>query len=207
MSIAEKHTILNTEKIPQVYEAKQKAFWKSFATSLINIKGEVYCRYSFAGFGWNKDTFNPSVTISPNDARYMFNISNVTSVNGSQVDFTQSGEMRDVFYSCTLLETLEFKLGTSGEGRVKKTFNDNSFALCAKLTNLSIIGTIEESGINLKDCTSLSKQSIINVVTALSESTSGLSITLPESVVNSALTTEEWGELEGSRTNWLISLK
>jgi hypothetical protein len=74
------------------------------------------------------------------------------------------------------------------------------------LEELYCEGTLDITGLNLKDSTKLNKASIESIISVLSTTTTGLSITLSKTAVNNAFTTDEWNALIGTRTNWTISL-
>jgi hypothetical protein len=91
-----------------------------------------------------------------------------------------------------------------------------TFGNCKALENLKITGTIGQNNFNVSSSTKLSKASIVSIVNALSTTTSGLSITLSKTAVNSAFatttggtdgsTSAEWTALVATRSNWTISL-
>ena len=80
--------------------------------------------------------------------------------------------------------------------------------------NITIEGTIGKSGFNISPCTKLSGQSIVSIIEALSDTTSGLTVTLSQTAVDNMAfpivgnkgTYNSWTDLEQSRTNWTISL-
>ena len=80
--------------------------------------------------------------------------------------------------------------------------------------NITIEGTIGKSGFNISPCTKLSGQSIVSIIEALSDTTSGLTVTLSQTAVDNMAfpivgnkgTYNSWTDLEQSKTNWTISL-
>lgn len=202
MAIAEKLTTI-AENTPRVYEAgksdEHKAFWDEY--NLNGNRGNY--RYAFAGYGWTDTNFKPPETIFPQDARYMFQNSSIAHIDETQVDFTNAAEMRDAFNGCTSLVGLRLKISGS------KTFNASMFTNCGALTNLVVIGTIQNNNFNLQYSTALTKASIASVIDALSSTTSGLAITLSKTAVNNAFggtESQEWLELIAPKKNWTISL-
>lgn len=165
MSVADKYTTLNTEKIPQVYEAGKHDEYIDFWNEVSNGGTRTAWRYAFAGYGWTGKNFNPPETICPLDARYMFQNSAVTSIDETQVDFTNTTEMRDAFNSCESLVSLRLKI--SGN----KTFNANTFTGCEALTNLTIIGTIESNNFNVQWSENLTHDSLLSILNALVDKT------------------------------------
>ncbi len=113
------------------------------------------------------------------------------------------------FYGyCTRLHTVE---GFYVHENV--TFANNVFSSCGELQNLTVIGTIGQSGLNVQWSTKLSKASIKSVMTALSTTTSGLTVTFSKTAVNNAFGIDvddpetypegsEWYELRNSKSNW-----
>lgn len=115
----------------------------------------------------------------------------------------------DLFNGCRSLEdagTINF------EGIFYAT---RTFAGCIALKEIRIVGTIEIS-LDFKDSTLLSKESIASIVNALSQTTSGLTITFSKTAVNNAFginvdnpsTYPEGSEfyvLRNSRNNWTFN--
>ena len=77
-------------------------------------------------------------------------------------------------------------------------------------------GNTIASSLDMKSCTLLSKASITSIINALSSTTSGLTVTLSKTAVNTAFETEsggadgstsqEWLALATTKSNWTISL-
>lgn len=92
----------------------------------------------------------------------------------------------------------------------------NAFSNMPNLKNIVIEGAIGQNGVNLSASTQLSEASITSFVNALLESASGKSITFSLTAVNNAFetspgmadgsTSEEWGTLIATKSNWTISL-
>lgn len=84
------------------------------------------------------------------------------------------------------------------------------------LENLTITGTIGQNGFSVAQSTKLSRASIISIINALSDTTTALTVTLSKTAVDKAFETSpqasdgsqsaEWTALEGTKTNWTISL-
>jgi hypothetical protein len=116
-------------------------------------------------------------------------------------------------YSCNKLMTIE-KVILKSDG--SQTFTDYSFGQNSALEEIRFEGVIGKAGFNMKWSTKLSHDSIVSIVNALSTTTSGLSITLSKTAVNSAFatttggtdgsTSAEWTALVATRSNWTISL-
>lgn len=112
------------------------------------------------------------------------------------LDFSNAGELSKegvyyVFAECRNLETIDKII-------VKDTFKyAGAFNNCVSLENLTIEGTIGQSGLNLQWSTRLSRASIESVITHLSKETSGLTVTFSKVAVDKAFETSE-GANDGS---------
>ena len=71
------------------------------------------------------------------------------------------------------------------------------------VTDDSVIG---QNGFDVRWSTKLSKVSIISIINALSDATTGKTITFSQTAKESAFTDEEWATLIGTKPNWTISL-
>ena len=131
----------------------------------------------------------------------------------SDIDFSIFTDWRYFSYynnRNTLVEKLKYSDTSNG------TNFGNMFNGCSRLTNLTITGSINVSGMDLKAATKLSKASITSVVSALSASASGKSITFSKTAIGSAFETssgaadgsasDEWLNLIATKSNWIISL-
>lgn len=96
------------------------------------------------------------------------------------------------------------------------TFTQNTFNGSDNLESLTIEGVLATNGLNLHWSTKLSHDSIVSIINALSTTTSGLTVTLSKTAVNTAFetsvgagdgsTSSEWLNLIATRNNWTISL-
>lgn len=85
----------------------------------------------------------------------------------------------------------------------------SAFANCNALEEIRIAGVIEQNEFDIHWSTKLSKASITSIIAHLSTTTSGLSVTLSKTAVETAFgstTSTEWTTLIGTRSNWTISL-
>jgi hypothetical protein len=196
-----------------------------------NIKD---CNRLFCGLGWTDDTFKPKHPIKPsgNTSAYMMfsrcGISDAFRKNSIEIDFSNvTGSNSEIFANCWNLiyvPTLDFSKCSiitnlfsydSNLVTVEKiifssnTRIDTCFTSCDALENLIIEGTIGQNGFNVQWSTKLSKASIISIINALSTTTSGLSVTLSKTAVETAFgstESEEWIALINTRSNWTINL-
>ena len=145
-----------------------------------------------------------------------FDLKAMTTDRGVAFDTSQATRMNSTFIqsgignippldlsSCTSLAQTFMSL-QSGYYATKEIILNNLRESCAfdrtfegakYIERLMITGTIGQNGFNVKDCTKLSKASITSIVNALSPSTSGLTVTLSKTAVESAFVTTE-GEAE-----------
>jgi hypothetical protein len=84
------------------------------------------------------------------------------------------------------------------------------------LVDVVFEGTIATGGLDMRSCNKLSKASIISIMEALSTTTTGLTVTLSRTAVDTAFAAEgetsggiyreEWGNYVLARPNWTIAL-
>lgn len=142
------------------------------------------------------------VTLDFSTCKYMdstFKNAYVTTI--PLVDCTAATSLDNTFRSC-LAKTIAIKV------KAANTYT-GTFDMCSRLVNLTVEGEIGQGGLCLDACP-LSKESIISVINALSDTTDGLEIELSEDAVYDAFTDgvddEEWVGLVESKSNWTITL-
>ena len=143
------------------------------------------------------------------DVTYMFAVANITHV--PVIDASSSRWVDAIFYNSGIVDVEKLILKSDGS----QTLGD-AFKWCYYLKNIVIEGTIGQNGLNFQWASELSKNSIYSVITHLSTTTSGLSITLSLEAVNKAFetglnyndgaTSEEFMALRRAYTNWSINL-
>lgn len=215
-------------------------FWTAYHTNTEMANG----RHRFYGWEINEKTFRPQKDFTVTDFYRMFRgttgefdlvelcekrgvkmVLKAATINSSMEVFGSSSVVRigevdlsvgtgnywqGTFERCTKLHTIE-KLVLS-----EKVYPLSMFTSCFQLQNLTIEGTIGENGFNVQWSTKLSKASITSIINALSETTSGLTVTLSKTAVNNAFginvdDATTWGEgteyytLRHSKDNWSIS--
>ena len=164
-------------------------------------------QYAFAYnrfFNGEVDAYNPKYDIKVYD--------NVTSAGANM--FAQSTRLTDtkvaiyankysivtMFSGCTRLKNIR-KLVLQ-----ETTALTSAFTNCTALEELNIEGVIGQSGFDVHWSTLLNKTSIESIINALSSTTNDLTVTLSQTAVNNAFTSEEWEALEATKPNWTISL-
>jgi hypothetical protein len=98
----------------------------------------------------------------------------------------------------------------------RETFSySNMFARCSKLEQIRFEGNIVNN-ISFSACTKLSKDSIISIMSALSDTATGMKVTFSQLAVDIAFQTNEgdgdgstsveWENLCATKPNWTIAL-
>lgn len=200
----------------EVYEAGKQAeydaFWDVFQA---NGNRKVYY-YAFngvyGGIGWNDKIYNPKYEINctgqADAGAYCLFVHNSVLTDTKVPIDVRGNVMRETFYGCTSLKRIPLLKVNA------QTTWILSFGSCRELEDLTIEGTIGQSGLDLHWSTKLSKASIISVMNALSTTTSGLSIILPKTAVDREFEegdrlgsdSQEWEEILQNHSNWTISL-
>ena len=201
MSIAEKlQTIAENEQ--RVYEAGKQAEYDRFWDAYQKNGTEMNYQCSFAHGRFTDETYNP---------KYPINV--LQSTTGMDM----------AFYNCGLTD-LKVPIYAGKVKRLSQTFDTsptlvtipllqigeqctfyNPFLNCQNLKNITIEGTIGQTGLSFQWCP-LTKASIESVINALSTTTTGMTITLKKTAVNAAFTTDEWNALVATKSNWTITL-
>lgn len=143
------------------------------------------------------------------NTQYMFREAYISRVG--VLDFTSvtNKGLQYTFYNAKL-KTIDKLIVTEA------TKYSSPFYGASSLVNLTMEGTIGQSGFSVSPCTKLTKASITSIINALSQTTSGIAVTLSKTAVNKAFetsqgandgsTSTEWATLEATKTNWTISL-
>lgn len=237
MSIGEKFELIADE----VYEVGKQDEYDRFWDGYQPEKGATGNHdRRFAGQGWKNDTWTPKYSMNVSSAQYMFWACPVTDIQeyldkkNLVLKFESCTNFNQAFAYCKLNWLREFGT-TSKSANYSGAFTNatnihtiekfyvnekctfaNTFDSASALVNLTMVGTIGKSGLNLRWATKLSKASISSIIKALSTTTSGLTVTLSKTAVNNAFGINvdnaatypegsEWYELRNSRANWTIS--
>lgn len=234
MTVAEKLQKI-AENEQKIYEAGRQAEYDAFWDAVQdNGKRTDYSR-AFAS-GWRTEMLNPKHPIRPTDATYMFYNSRAKSISSDAVfDFSQCTNFYYMFSGASI-GSVDFVIDTRSANNLGAMFgwtsgtlesiekiilkDDGSqsvgsmFAACAYLKEVRFEGFFGKS-INFQ-WSPLSRESIISVVYALSDSANGQTATFNRSAVNTAFetsegaadgsTSEAWLSLVATKSNWTISL-
>ena len=244
MSIADK-LVTVAENTPKVYEAGKKAeydkFWDAFQE---NGNRTAYSR-AFSGRHWNEQNFNPKYRIAPTSATYMFeNFNNDTlwenrrirfDISKYEIDFSTITDASYLFYNsrveglfCDLRNATKifYAFGSPNNGsienltiRVSEKCTDYGYAFYYQTLTTRIIFTEDSviaASVSFAQTGSLSRESIESIISAISETVTGKTLTLNKSAVNKAFETgtglkdgansTEWQALVATKPNWTISL-
>lgn len=118
------------------------------------------------------------------------------------VSGTNANAWSQSFYMCKKLQRIK-KLGVLESQVFTETFQN-----CIALENLTIEGTIGQNGFDIHWSTLLSADSLKSIINALSTTTTGLTITLPntaQSNYESKYGSGSWATLTATRSNWSIA--
>ena len=219
------------DKIDDVYtygkDKEYERFWASY--QLGGSRTDYKC--AFAGCCWTNDTLKPKYTIRPLNAANMFYYCGTRDnwIDFSQLDTDfsectgmtstfQNAYMRNINIDLSSVTSLWYTFQCNDGGHldnitIKITDKCQSFNYAfANMPYLSTLkftpdSTIAGSGINLAQSIYLSRDSIISIIAALSDNTTGKSITFSRTAVNNAFpNSDEWGYYVGLKANWTIAL-
>lgn len=227
---------LNYHQMYGIYTEREN-FWDSLQ------KNGARDNYSYAFQYYTDDMFHPKYDITPTnfaqalaytqignlkkilqDANITLDLSQATNVlqcfrNSTfthlpKIDLSniKTTGVTYLFYFCQYLHTIDKIIITD-----KITSYEGFLSYCNSLRNVQFDGVISASGLNFSQSKFLSKESITNIITHLSQTASGLSITFSKDSVNVAFESEiglkngsesqEWGGLlEQYASNWTITL-
>jgi len=208
LTMAEKLTTI-AENEQRVYDAGMQAEYDRFWDVYQSNYRQNYM-YAFAGRGWKDSIYQPTGTlVVTQNAQYMYAYSSITDTKVT-IDASSSSLMNfhNVFANAAEMKVIRL-LKVSPITPLNSAFNG-----CTALESITIKGTIGKAA-NFKWCP-LTKESILNVVSVLSNTTSGLTVTFNTSAVNTAFETvdgaadgsqsAEWKALVDRKPNWTFAL-
>lgn len=225
------------------YATGRKIEYDEFWDSYQDYERSVDCDSRFSGRGWNDVTFKPKYDIPHNPkwntsfAKMFANcdITNLAKILGDckvklnwelvsradqmfywanritavpEIDVSNIENCYAMFSDATNLVTIEkFKVSA-------KTVLNQAFYDCQALENIVVEGELAYPNISFAQSTKLSRASIETIIYALSDNTSGHTLTLSLRAVDDAFNdgkvegsdSNEWSELCYSKDNWTISL-
>lgn len=244
-NLLEKISLISTGE-QEVFEAGKQAEYDVFWDTIQENGIKKNYAFNFAGNGWNSKTFKPKYDIVPTNCRGLFYYGSCSGMDltehlnalGVVLDTSQSTTFQQMFIygspkrvpildtrssssinqlaSASLIETFDkIILRDDGSQTFSQPFGAGTTA-STKIINLTLEGVIGQNGFNISGCANLSKQSILNIVSVLSPTTSNLTVTLSLTAVKKAFetsegasdgdTSAEWLSLIATKSNWGISL-
>lgn len=228
MSIAKKLTTI-ANNAQKVYNAGKKAEYDAFWDEFQQNGQRTNYRQGFPGEGWTDTTFKPkynivavgnasnmfwgskivdmvkalknnNVTIDTSgatDLSYAFSCNSVYLPEVSAVSATNIGVLFG--YNRSLISVKKLILKNDGS----QTFS-SAFYNCTSLTDIEIEGVIGNN-IDFSACP-LSKKSIQYVVSALSATVTGKTVSFKKTAKGVAFTANEWTTLTATKPNWTFNL-
>lgn len=231
-----------SEKLQQIAENEQKVFEAGkkaeydLSWDTVQAMGtrEDYS-YGFYGSTWTEKIFRPKYKLVPTNLNNGFrNMAVPDFANACDLDTSKCTNLQFAFGSPYIehIGTIDLSscTGTNANGLFSGATNlhtidkiiwneriasNNVFYNCRNLENVLIEGVIA-SDLTLNYCLSLSRASIESFIQALSDVTTGKSLTLSWVAVSKAFetsegandgsTSAEWATLIGTRPNWTINL-
>lgn len=187
-------------------QKKYDDFWDAFQSKGNRTDYYMGC----VGNGWNAANFKPKYPfLNLTSAEYMMFRNNATSC--PIVDWSKCTYINQAFNEARALRRIEkIILPTS----TSATITSNTFG-CVFLEDVRFEGELVIS-LSVSALGALKKESITSLINALSNTTSGLTVSLSKSAVNAAFetswyanngsTTDEWLNLVATKENWTISL-
>ena len=198
MSIAEKIALIaeNEEKVYEAGEGAERArFWNAYQQN-----GNKR-NYRNAFFNWPDEVYDPQypiiITSQANDVFYY------SKITDTKVDISTTTGMTRFFSSCSRLSTVRKMIVTENV-----TFSADCFYQCSALVSITFEGIIGND-ISLADSPLLSRESILNIFSVLSQSAAGKTVSLSAKAVATAFGTPdaaEWVALISTRPNWSVTL-
>lgn len=200
MSIAEK-LVTVAENQEKVFAAGKQAEYDALWDELQNYgKAKSYAN-AFQYYLWNDKTYNPKYPFKIESCNSMFMAN--TGITDTKVPLDFRGNKGQIFYvfeNAKNLVTIRKIILDETNQTFSRWFNN-----CTSLKNITFEGEIFKN-IDFQYSPLLTKASIENIVSCLSETTTGQTLTLSLTAVNNAFTTDEWNALIADKTNWTISL-
>ncbi len=166
-----------------------------------NYGSRTQYNYAFAGLGWTDETYRILYPFGkPTHVIGMFYGSQITDVK-YPIDLTNLTSSTNNFIASSAIKKITIISSENTSYTASSTFT-----YCSNLEELTVQGVIGRNGFDVQMSPKLSKASITSIINALSTTTSGLTVTLSQTAVNNAFTTDEWNTLIATKSNWTISL-
>ena len=176
MSVAENILQLKND-FDGVYSKGIEDGQTAFVNNYIDSKNGEFTN---AFYRWTDEYYKPTKAIEANVLASTYGYSTITD---TLVDITYTGNnLGAAFYMANRMLTIRNLILTQDTAIAATAFSN-----CSALINLTISGQGKIiSNVSFKDCTNLSDESIKSIVDALSDNTTGLSVTFKKAAVNKA---------------------
>ena len=214
----------NEDGIADGKQVEYDRFWDAYQQNGSRTNFE----YAFSGLGWTDETFKPKYDIKASNVYMMFRGCKITDLREEAIGVSMDFSGCTNFGYCFAYSSFKYlpKIDLSSAASTTSAFDSfdgtdlslivsertvfvsSTFNYALKIINLTIEGTIAKS-VYLQHSTKLSKASITSVINVLSSTTSGQTLTLSKTAVESAFgstTAAEWTALVATKSNWTISL-
>ena len=197
----------------QGYTDGQKAEYDRFWDAYQQNGNRDHYVSAFAFLGWTDETYNPKYPITGGTLYGLQEVFRNSYIVDTKVQIINHGSnMNTTFNGCVLLERIP-----SLVLKAPVTALTNTFASCSRLKEINITcdGGCLAGNTNLQWSTMLNKASIESIISALSDTTTGLTLTLSDEAVTNAFNSTgeypdgygpEWEVLILSKPDWTISL-
>ena len=201
-------TVGRLDGISEGKQAEYDRFWDVFQ----DYGNKKAYTFAFAGYNWTDDIYNPKYPIKINGNRsgnYMYQTASITD---TKVPITISNGAVLAYAFALMAQCHTIRKITVDE---TVTVAITTFEGLTALENIEFGGVIAKGAPSFVQSTKLSKASIISIINALSDSTSGLELGLSLTAVNNAFATseqplgaltDEWATLIATKPNWTIFL-
>ena len=240
MELKEKLDIIY-ENQQEVFEAGKQAEYDRFWDGYQDNGNRTNYDDAFIDKYWTDEIFNPKYDLILTQCSRMFQYSGITKLasklkerglkfdtsgfsGSNEIEMFLGSRVRDVpeldLRTCRNIGYLFF--GSKVETVEKLILSEkaimglNTVFYAKQLRHIIFDGVLASTGLNMKDCTLLDKESIVSLINILSTTKSGLTVTLSLQAVNKAFETSEgandgsnsteWQTLIGTKTNWTINL-
>lgn len=182
-------------------QAEYDRFWDAYQQNG-NLRN-YDCAFGYGG--WNETIYNPKydiITEGDAAARQTFYAAKWL-VDTKVPIYINRGRLVMTFYQATALKTIPYLY----IAEVVNGYN-NPFSNCTALENITLDGVITMS-ISFAQSAKLTRVSIESIITHLSDTATGQTLTLSKTAVTNAFggtTVDEWTSLVNGKSNWTISL-
>ena len=230
MTTAER-IIQGKKDLDEVLDAGKEAESREKWNKHIDALNKLAFTYGFAGKGWNDETFTPFTDIimpSGRNAGNVFAYSGVTDLKGILESYgtklkCENALITSGFFQYSLVTKvpeITLERATSIQGMFGNATNlvsidylafpencttTNAFQNCTSLTEIRIGSNIS----NTIDFhwSPLSKESVESIVSALSDSASGKTVTFNKTQIDKLNGNSTWlADLKATKTNWTFAL-